>query len=365
MGLGAVAVRRNDFPAAERRYAEALAALGTNADAELSGNGYTGRGVARAALGRYDEALADFGRARVALERAGDQPGAASVDTNRALLESNRRRWRDAVQAFDRAIAVFERYDVRDNLAASLHGKTLAQLALLELDAALADSARAWQLASELENPVLVDAIRHSRIRALLATGQLAAAAALLDGDAAANHADASDPSELRVRLALARGDTAAALTGARRHAQEHPGADAELLLAIAAVAAGDTQLREPAKPDEAPPLARALRAQLRGDGDAALAAYIDALAAADRDGTPDLRVEVSRFYLPQLIARRELDRASAVAGDIAPYADRDFRAARTLAQLYRALDDQALLAQANARVKALAGERDVERSVY
>ena len=45
--------------------------------------------------------------------------------------------------------------------------------------------------------------------------------------------------------------------------------------------------------------------------------------------------------------------RQSTVNGDVA------------LAQLYRALDDQALLAQANARVKALAGERDVERSVY
>jgi DNA-binding winged helix-turn-helix (wHTH) protein/tetratricopeptide (TPR) repeat protein len=371
MGLGAVAVRRNDYPAAERRYAEALAALGPAADAELAGNGYTGRGVARAALGRYDEALADFGRARVALERAGDQPAAASVDTNLALMESNRRRWSDAKLAFDRAIAVFERYDVRDNLAASLHGKTLAELALVELDAALADSARAWQLAASLENPVLVDAIRHSRVRALLAAGQLAAAATLLDVDTTASHTLPAEPSELLVRLALARGDAAAALTAAREHAQRHPGTDAELLVAIAAVAAGADALPEappaPDEPRDAATLAltHALRTQLRGDAEATLAAYAQALAAADRDGTPDRRIDASRFYLQQLVARRELDRASAVAGDIAPYADRDFRAARALAQLYRALDDQALLAQANARVKALAGERDAERSMY
>lgn len=381
MGLGAVAVRRNDFPAAERRYAEALAALGPSADAELAGNGYTGRGVARAALGRYDEALADFGRARVALERAGDLPGAASVDTNRGLLESSRRRWSEAVQAFSRAIAVFERYDVRDNLAASLHAKTLAELALLDLDAALADSARAWRIAADLENPVLVDAIRHSRIRALLATGQLVAAASLLDGEANVEHAQPSEPRELRVRLSLARGDAATALTQAQSLARDHPGADAQLLLAIAAMAAGETTDKpadEPAPDDpmsddpaaearNAPTLAlaRAVRTQGRGNAEATLAAYAQALAAADRDGTPDVLVDVSRFYLPQLIARRELDRASAIAGAIAPYAERDFRAARALAQLYRALDDQALLAQANARVKVLAGERDVDKAVY
>ena len=160
-----------------------------------------------------------------------------------------------------------------------------------------------------------------------------------------------------------------------------HPGADTQLLLAIAAMAAGETTDKPADEPVSDNPmsddpatearnaptlaLARAVRTQGRGNAEATLAAYAQALAAADRDGTPDVVVDASRFYLPQLIARREFDRASAIAGAIAPYAERDFRAARALAQLYRALDDQALLAQANARVKALAGERDVDKAVY
>ncbi|GMV28055.1 MAG: hypothetical protein AMXMBFR59_01800 [Rhodanobacteraceae bacterium] len=50
MGLGALAVRRNALAKAERHYTEALAVLGPEGTQALIGNGYSGRGAARAGL---------------------------------------------------------------------------------------------------------------------------------------------------------------------------------------------------------------------------------------------------------------------------------------------------------------------------
>lgn len=374
MGLGAVAVRRNDFAPAEKRYAEALAVLGDSGDANLVGLAYTGRGVARGAQGTFDLALADFGRARVALERAGNPLDAASVETDLGLVEGSRRRYAQALAPFDRAIATFERFDVRDNLAASLLGKARAQLALLDLDGALASSGRAWELARALENPVLVRNIDLARAEALLDGGRLREAAAIIDRLPGAGGADDDELPRLRALLALARGDAHAALATLAPVVDRSAGPPAALLplFVTAAVRAGDTAAARRAVERErtsaaapgdafAIELARGELAAAGGDHGAAEARLRSAVAHADAGGVPAERARAACAYARQLIAAGKLDQASAVVGELAPYADRDFRVAQVTAALFHALGERALGERADARLHALAGERRVD----
>jgi DNA-binding winged helix-turn-helix (wHTH) protein/tetratricopeptide (TPR) repeat protein len=179
MGLGAVAVRRGDFPLAEKRYAEALAALGDHGDPNLVGNAYNGRGVARSAQRQFDLAFADLGRARVVLERAGDQLGAASASSI-----SRSRKMSAPLCAGDPAFRSRDRgarsFRCHDDLAADLLGKAHAQLDLLDVIGALATSTRAFQLGATLGNQILVRSVSLMHARVLLAVGRLHEADAVL-----------------------------------------------------------------------------------------------------------------------------------------------------------------------------------------
>ncbi|MFI4968797.1 MAG: winged helix-turn-helix domain-containing protein [Lysobacterales bacterium] len=385
MGLGAVAVRRQEFGAAARSYAAAIETLGrpgATPDPVLLGDAYMGRGVANGAQDRFDAALGDLGRARVELERAGDGIGAASVDVNLGIIDGNRGRYAEAESAFDRAIATFTRFGVRDNLAAALLGKTGAQLALVDHAGALASSAQTSELAAHLENPILVERIAASRVRALLAAGQLAAAGQLLQRFPGGK-ADA-EPSLLRAELLLERGDAAAAagaagdllarigaadatarddvqvaevayvlLEAARRGGRVAAAAPALATLGAEPASAGD---RERSMVLE---LVQAQLAAARGDVGAS-DHFVAALADADRHGAPAALVRCGVAYIRYLIEQRHFEQATAVVGRLAPYADQDYRVARATAALHEALGDGRLADAAQAQVRALAGERDL-----
>jgi DNA-binding winged helix-turn-helix (wHTH) protein/tetratricopeptide (TPR) repeat protein len=368
MGLGALAVRRGNFPDAERRYAEALAVLGTQGPQDLTGNGYSGRGVARAAQRQFDLAAADLARARIALDRAGDAPGVASVDTNLGLLESRGGKPTLALQSFDRAIAVFERYGVRDSLAASLLGKARTQLMLADAAGSLATAQRAWTLARDLENPVLVRSVAQQLAEALRSTGRLAEAARVLD-DVPADGTAIDGIVEARVRLALDRGQAPQALRLLAADASPKVGA-ATLLQVRATLAGGldaagrtrvEAALASTNGTDDAGERehAQALWREATGDSDAARAHFAAALAHADADGDVDRRIAVLTDWSAALLRRGELDQATELAGRIAPYIERDYRAARAAALYYRAIGDAHLQAAAESRLRALAGERE------
>jgi len=376
MGLGAVAVRRRDFDAADRDYSAAIETLaGQNGrdHPDLLGAAYSGRGVANGARNRIDAALADFGRARVELERAGDHGGMASVEVNRALVEAGRGRYADAVAAFDRAIATFARFDVRDNLAAALLGKANAQAALLDGEGALASSARAEDLAAHLENPLLKRRIRASRVRALLMSGQLADAQRLLDE---ANAGGDADLQTLRARVLLERGDTKGALDLVAKLIDTPANAEGNLsdLVLIAAEGvrrdgASDVldralaHLRAQADAPEdrdrtlALELGEAERLAARNE-DGARAHFAAAFAEADQRGSSDALVTAGVAYSHYLVGKGALDEATTVIGRLAPFVDRDYRAARSAAELYTALGNESLARNARDRAVALAGER-------
>jgi DNA-binding winged helix-turn-helix (wHTH) protein/tetratricopeptide (TPR) repeat protein len=380
MGLGAVAVRRIDFETAERNYSAAIATLGgSRDDPNLLGSAYGGRGVANGARGKIDAALADFGRARVELERAGNRIDAASVDVNLALVMFRAGRLDEADGAFDRAIDRFSRFDVRDDLAAALVGKTNLQLTRLEPAGALATTDRLAGLAAALENPILRRHVFSVRAHALLANGQLAAVARLLD-DLDPDAASSPEIGVLRAKLALERGDAAGASAGIA--AVLDRGGDLSILsigrpevVSIATVAlrrGGDAGALERAladlrangiKPaDDDPPrvaeLADAALAIARGNGDPA-SHFAAARAIADRHGVPDAVVEAVEAELLWRIARRELEPAKALAGRLSQYTDRDYDAARSVAAFYRAAGDTGRAEAADAAARKLAGERD------
>jgi len=394
MGLGAVAVRRQDFAAAEHEYSAAIATLAGAAGQDhpdLLGSAYSSRAAANGARGRFDAALADFGRARVELERAGDHVEIGSVEVNFALVEAGRGRYADAVAAFDRAIATFTRFDVRDNLAAAMLGKTRAQLALLDHEGALASSASAFDLSTHLENPILRQDIVEARIQTLLGAGQLDAAARLLD--AAQTSGAQAEFAVLRARLQVELGDAVAAIATATQvldslPAGAAPGSDAAVadVAMIAAVAgrradagvlldrvrhrlliapdagASDESPNENRNRDHALAVELATAVTLAAHGEAtADVHFAAAFSAADRSGSLDNLVGVGIGYAAYLIQQHALDQATTVVGRLSPYAERDYRAARATAALYRALGNTGLASNAETKVRRLAGERRPE----
>ncbi|WP_395620910.1 winged helix-turn-helix domain-containing protein [Dokdonella sp.] len=373
MGLGAVAVRRHDFAAAEKRYAEALAALGDSGSQELVGNGYNGRGVARAAQQQFELALGDFSRARIALSRAGDAPGVASIDTNLGLLESRRLQWAQALDAFDRSIEVFSRYRIYDNLAAALLGKGQVQLSTVNPADALYSAERAGELARNLENPVLQHEITLLHATLLLRGGKLQAVGALLDQLGT----DISSADEdLRIELALARHDPPNALTRARAALERAPNAR-HLDLWVQAIAAAGIPWREVESTylggeDKATAnasdnadratlaLVKARWLALQGNAVAAGNAFELGLSQSQGTVAPDLRLAMVGAAMEHLVANGRLDRASELAVEIEGYSARDYRAARALLVLYRGVGDEKLESVALERARALAGEREL-----
>ena len=374
MGLGAAAIRSGDSRQAEQRYSEALAILDRDQagtfDPILLGNAYNGRGVARLELGREADAVADIGRARLAMQRAGNELEAASVDTNLGILESRRGNEARALQQFDRAAATFERFGVEDNLAATLQAKARSQLRLAQPAAALASITRAAAHIDQIENPILADRIGLVHVEVSLANGRLREADAWIARLRARPRPEplaALDP--LRLRLRLVRGDVRGAVTLAQQLVQADEPADGDLVLlgVQAALRAGDPALaqawlaRADAKARASVPwsLAQALLVASGKDAAAAERAFAAADTLAGREGTPDARLDVDCAHAGYLIEHGLADRAGAIVGEFGALADNDYRVARTTLALYRVLGESSTTARSEAVVQRLAGERD------
>jgi DNA-binding winged helix-turn-helix (wHTH) protein/tetratricopeptide (TPR) repeat protein len=373
MGLGAVAVRRQDYPLAEKRYAEALAALGDHGDPNLVGNAYNGRGVARGAQRQFDLSFADLGRARVALERAGNQLAAAAAGENLGIIENTRHRFAQAIPHFDDAIAVDERFGVKDDLAADLIGKAHSQRELLDVAGALASSTRAYELAENLENEILVGSVDLTHARMLSIVGRLREAnevlAKLPPGSAVAS--EDGDATLIRADVALQSGDSRKAFEALRAPVTKAPEEHLAWLPTFVAAALLEKQgdlarqileriSKEPAEADDrlAVEFARARLAAGMNDVAAAEHRYAAAVALADQDGVPAERARVGSDYARFLINQHQLDKASAVVGDLATYADKDYAVAEVTVALYHALGDTALETATRTRAKPIVGER-------
>ena len=380
LGLGSVALRRHEPLDAERAYSHALDVLGADGSARLLARAHLERGITYGYLERYEAAMDDYGRARVELERLGDRLGLAGLDTDVAILAADRGRWPDAMAAYDRAIATFDRFGVRDSLVITLANKVGAELAMLDTAASLRDSARAFELGSDLENRQVVDLVATRRIDSLMSSGQLAAAEHLIDRFVDAPDADPDFMLE-RASLLVEQGRPDEALSLADdildRIARATPEAICSVTLPNAALVLVDAAALAGQKTRAAELLARAssshdasgadrrfafliAEAKVLALDDAADAAerFAAALALADRDGRPLMIVTAGVAYARFLIAHPDRERAAALVGRLAPYATANYRAAEATAALYAELGDHALAQAAGDRARLLAGER-------
>ncbi|KRG72017.1 winged helix-turn-helix domain-containing protein [Pseudoxanthomonas dokdonensis] len=379
MGQGAIAIRNRDFASAEAGYTAALQILEQDSGQEapaMLGNAYNGRGVARVNQGKMAEAVSDMGRARIAMQRSGDFVEAAMVGSNLGSIEVMRGHYPQALQEFDRAIAVFDRFDVHDYLAATLTAKAESQLNLVQPEEALATIDRTDALIGSLEDPYLANRIRVVKTRVQLANGRLEDAA---NGIARLQGSDGNlDPSvlqELRLRLLSARGDGNAAAALMR----QLPAADTSLTagLALAAIQialregdAGNArawQQRWLAGSDHGDPesatesaIIAAMLAQAGGDNASALRQARAAAATADSIASPELRVQLGLLQVDLLMRSGNADGAAAILGDLDSFASRDYRVAWAMLALYRSIDDPGMIDSAQRRLQSLRGERDI-----
>lgn len=370
MGLGGVALRMGHPDQAQAHYSQALAVLAddaSNRDTSLLGNAYNGRGVAQVQQGNLEAAVADLGQARIAMRRTGDVVSAAMVGANLGRMEGMRNHWPQALQEFDSAIDVFERFQVNDYLAATLAAKAMAQLELVQPAQARGTLARTEALRGALEDPQLIAVIQNARATVALATGKLGEAEAAVDALAATTSQDSS-AMRLRMALAVARGDVAGAGrwagdAGARADGQD-AGAAAIAVQAAATSTDAARWLRPEgaggaaARPDPADAFARAMVQHRFGDRAAALHDAQAALAIANRDGSPNDRVRANLLRARILMDAGQMDQATAVLGELDAYAAVDYRVAWLAAALYGKRGDAGSARQARQEAKALAGER-------
>ena len=373
-GLCAIAYRRNELERAQGRCNAALAALDGLDEPMLLGRAWMLRGTIEDESGRYDDALASFGLARIAWRRAGNLPGEASVDNNEGMAHAWHGHFDQAIAAFDRAAATFERFGVQDHLASTLAAKADAQRAMLDFDGSLASSERAWRLTPRMDDPRAVRSIAFTRALTLLATGDLDATLPLLDRY---DDGRADAPPEfavLRRALARAHGDAAGAIADADAVLERvvkpvDPTTDASPAWAASVLVDAALAAR-----DEA--LAARLLARLRGAGDAATDAdfayaldlaearvadahgdaataehrYAAAFARAAEGHRPDRTVVAGSAYVRFLLRAGRNGDAQRVAGRLAVYADRDADAADAMIELYQHLGDDESLRRARER---------------
>jgi tetratricopeptide (TPR) repeat protein len=383
MGLGGVAIRRHEFETANRRYTAAIDALGPSGDMALLGRAYTERAVVEGSLNRVDLAVADVARARAALERSGDPIGLAGLDLNGALIESQRGHYDDATRMFDRAADVYGRFDIADQLAIALAGRTDTRLTVLDAAGAVAGSSRAWNLLPRLEDPLLIQFLGTRHVAALRANGRLAEAARVLDRFAPTGDHASRDPAfgVLRAAVLVDQGKAPLALKLADSILADFESAPvgscsdtvprAAIVLTEAAVQSRDpaaakpllARLSEFASSPQDPEWAFAqdlVSAELLdADGDAAADhRFAAALAFADGTGEPSRIVEASAAYATYAVERSDRVRAESLLKRLVPYVATDYRAARAAALLHGVLGETANAESAAADARRLAGER-------
>jgi len=372
MGLGSVALREGRVDEAEQHYGLALATLG-DADGKsqrtgLLGNAYNGRGVARLKSGDLDGAVSDLGSARMAMRQDGDVVSAAMVGSNLGRLEARRNHWPQAIQEYDSAIQVFERYQIRDYLAATLGAKAMAQIALVQPAQALQTIARADGLTASIEDATLLGVLAVTRTRALLANGKLDAAAQALRNVPQPSDGDGTW-ARLAMSLALARGDRAGAAALAAQSRSPSDTTD-ESVVAVAVQAAGSVEVARawarllpvaPVYGDATPAFVDAVIERRFGSRKAALAAAAKATSAANQDGSPEERVRANVLRALVLMDAGMSQEATALSGELDSYADLDYRVAWLAFQIFAHGSDAAATERARLQAQALRGQRSLD----
>ena len=369
---GRLLMRLDRYAEAEHSFDRAIAAFAPTPNASELGRALIGRGTSRMAQGRFDDALADLGSARVQLLRAGDRLSVAKVDGNLGVLEMQRDHPQQAAQSFEKAERDFKALDATVELSGVRNMLVAMHLLLLQPDQALAVSDRAWAVRDRLRDPAHVADALLGRTETLIAIGRLQEADKLLrlPQSRAASHGDFHRHEYLEMELARQRGELAtAARIGTQALRDWPPERNGRLRAWVAwrvQEAALDADL--PTPPNESAAdndpltkqLAIAVRHRREGDERGADAAYKSAIDIAEASGVPGMIASAVAARARWLLAQGRLDEATALVGRVAPWADRDFELALLQVALYTHLQQAGQQQAALAVARRLAGERPV-----
>lgn len=384
--LGAAAFRQARFDVAQRAFDATIAGAGDDGESDVLADAHRGNGSVASERGQLERAAQEYGRARTLYQLGNDPYGVATVDLNLGVNALQRGQPAAALPLLESVRTRLGHLGAADALASTEVTLVETQMALLDHDAALATSAGFVSPGNEAGNPRLRWQLAFARAAALNGAGRLSEAEALL-----ALLRDASDPEAdalaraladiLAAQIALERGDPArateladAARTPALRERNGEQYAEATLVHVRAlqqsgrlpAAAAAIAQWRATDAGAAEPPtamllaLAGAAQAEAEGHPDEALRNYAQAMAAATTRAIPDEMVRVGLPYVRALIAAHRIDEAVSVNGRIAPWADRDMRAAWSEALIYTALGQADAASGALERARRLAGERSI-----
>lgn len=387
MLLGFIEVRSERWAPAERYFDQAVSVLRDQRQSREAGIALAARGVTRGYLRRFDAALDDLARAGPRLLAAGDRQGIARVNNYLGHLEMVRDRPAEAVPYFIAAANSQESFGDVDALRANLSALFLAQARLLRWQDALSTSERLWRLRERIDDPAMQFSIAGFRARALLAVGRLREAESVLVATQSAWPQARSETArtlhEARTELAWLNGGPEQVIAAAREVLQssipDDDRARGALLLQRASIATGqatpaDTRptvadLDKAANgvdaitedgPAMALLVAKAEWAAHRRHHAEAERGFRHAQKAAEASGVAADIALVAQAYAHWLLARGRVEDASAVAGRIAPWADRDFDSALLQVAVFHADGQHEPWARALHQAQRLAGERRI-----
>jgi DNA-binding winged helix-turn-helix (wHTH) protein/tetratricopeptide (TPR) repeat protein len=383
--LGATYFREERDADADAAFAEAIDLLALQNDTNLLATAYTGRGVVAGHALKLDEAAEYLGRARTLHEMSNDAFGVARVDLNLGAVALDRGQPAAAATIFEDAARRFESLATPEALNSALRSLADAHSMLLAHDAALATTDRFWPPEAHSRNPRENWWLTVSRAVALAGVGRLRDADALIEqvhasSDPTADAAVRAEADALGADIALLRGDNARAAGIASKLAaqtlestnwQDYASARLTYIVALqksARVTQAGSEVKRLRNWAEASGggdrrlfyvvLAEADQARAEGRIDDALSRYADAMRRAERQGIPEDIVIVGEPYVDALVDAGQIDQASAISGRLAPWSDKDMRAAWTQVRVYRALHKTDAARDALSRARALAGER-------
>ncbi|WP_407354042.1 winged helix-turn-helix domain-containing protein [Luteimonas sp. R10] len=374
---GGICVRLDRYAEGERDYSAAIGLLDPDEHVSLLGGALNGRGVTRAALGKFPGALEDLGRARILLARTGDLLSVARVDANLGHLEGERGRPAQSLEYLGKAAAEFRRFGAVNELVAMQSALAVTHLKLLQPDQAGAAIEQAWALRDQVSDVTLVTSVALGRAEVMIREGRFGAARALLEehGDGPVLPGDFHRKDALQAELAWRSGDPARTIAIVDAALQDwSPEAWPSRLrrmqwLRQQAALQSDRPLRDDilaggADADVTGRLLAALAARAQGRDDDAERSYRAAVAQAEQDGVPGDIAQAVLAYAPWLIERGDLAEATALVGRVAPWTRRDFDLALLQAQLFHALGQVESLEAALDDAGRLAGERRIPEAL-
>ena len=377
---GNVYFRRSAYAEAAKDFDAAIADLQVLSAPLDLGDALTRRGVVRTALRDFDGASADFGRARLLMEQAGDRLRIAHVDAGFGLLQIEQRRLELALPYFDAAIDQYEAFGMVERVVTlrNLLNDTYADL--LRWPEALAISERQAELRERIGDPGLALVIANRRGRLLMALGRYREAGEVV-ADARKHYAGVRPEArrylyDLEADLASRQGRPEAVIDAVDRALETWPRdpsydrfAYLVLLRQRAMIATGRAtpgQVADWLPAADAPEvspifmIARAEWAAYRGDDAEAERQFAQALKTAETNGTPAPLVQVATAYVDWLLKRGRLEPSTDLAGRIAVWARHDFDSALLRVAVFHAMASRDNWATALRHAQELAGERTI-----